>query len=318
MSTVGRKDFALVIGKGPAYTATTVNTLANGDVAIVKRDMTLYDSTADTPTTTDEFFIAQGTANGIKFVGPIQIKNVKAISAKTKVSDVEQVTHVGNVGSGAKAIVVANSTEYTLHVVLKHDKELGSERTPRFSYSYTSDASATQQEIADAFVAKINGDESLSLDVVAATVTSGGNYGFSITGKALSYDPVLAPTYRKVSFEVFVEDGFIGTPVTYTTAMNPGEGQYEQIRELEYTVQGYDGFTNRRLFPVLTPASDAVVGTEYDVIVLDYTNVHQGGTMEQLTQSRSTAFIALPTASAAVTQVKLQLNDIFAGTFATI
>lgn len=274
MSIVTRPPRVL-IGDGTAV-PTTFATIATGDIAILKRDMTPLVA-GNTISDTSEIFIVQGTATGPYFSSPIKGQSIRRFTGASFAPGSKQTVSIGYDRITTQTINVLNNTEYSLDIVLKDEKDLYSHRQLRKMYFYTSTSSATATAIAEGLARQIqldinNSGELLPLQVIVVGDGSGGSSTVTIDGVAVKIHNMTAPTnvgiqisgteytfsllkgYQKVFFEVGLNSGFDSTVVVGATQnMALGNGTYEQVSVQEDWGLFYFGFTNRRLFPVANP-----------------------------------------------------------------
>lgn len=283
--------YRLLIAKaGVTPDATGLADLAEGELLIVDNTFTPL-TAGDTVSSAEGIYIVQGTASteAPKMSTKIQGANISAWKGSSFTAAAEQVSYIGyNTSTGA--INNANSTEYSVHIIFKHDKELWSKRPAKRTFHYTSDASATQQEIAEAFVAKMNADSEFSRQAVAATVTSGSDYGIRITGLAQTKQYI--DDHLQVNFEIAIEKGFNstvgvdqygyietnGTKTATSSASvspDPGVGTSNLVEDLERRALGFTGVTNLIKFPVPNYTKYTVAGEEYDMYVIEHFDRHE-------------------------------------------
>jgi len=121
------------------------------------------------------------------------------------------------------------------------------------------------------------------VSAVAAVVTSidaataqAGAFGIKAVGQAREFK-VGTLHYSKVRFELVPKD-FGSTPVAQVQGALEGTGNYKQISELEYAVQGNEGniYRSRSYGPVDGKRSD-VAKVGYDMITLKYEKNTHGG-----------------------------------------
>ena len=269
------RPFRIMIGDGTAIPSTFA-TILTGDLAIVKRDMSLL-AVGNTIADSDVIYIAQGTASGPILSAPIKGTQVSRWAGEAFAPGRKQTTHIGHDRITAQSINVLNDTEYSIDIVLKDDKDLYSNRQLRKVYFYTSSASATATAIAQGLAAQIQKDinesgEQLPLQVIVvgdgtgdrSTATVGGivinthdmtaatNVGIEISGTEYTFSALKG--YNKVFFEVGLASGFDSTVVVANTqTMALGSGVYAQVYMKEDEGLLNWGFTNRRLHPVAQP-----------------------------------------------------------------
>ena len=184
------ENYKILIGKDVARTAAlTVANIADGEIAVVKNDMTIMNA-GDTIANSEYCYIVQGVfENGVRvaprFSAKIQGAQVTKWGGTSFQAAVQQVTTVGAVNAGAGSVNLVNATEYRLSLIFTFDKVIGSERQLVRRFYYTSDSTATQAEITAAMVLAINGDD-VAKDLVVAAQTTGAvatDSGLTITAK---------------------------------------------------------------------------------------------------------------------------------------
>lgn len=308
MSIVFR-PIRIQIGDGTAIPSTFA-TVAAGDLAVVKRDMTLL-TPGQTIADSDEIYIAQGTASNPQLSAPIKGSSVVSWAGESFKPGIKQTSHIGYDRITAQSINVLNSTEYSLAILLKDDKDLFSHRQLRKLYFYTSSTTATAKEILENLASQIqldinNSGELLPLQVTVigdgtgesttATVngvtvryhdiTAATNFGLEITGTEYTFNQLKG--YQKVFFELGINTGFdTTTVVSNTQAMFLGIGTYGQVYMIEDYGLFYYGFTNRRMFPVLTP-------TRYTVATPTEVASTAGGTVTTVSGDDEITFSTAP------------------------
>ncbi len=124
---------------------------------------------------------------------------------------------------------------------------------------------------------------------MAASQATPTAWGIKLTGKAVA---TASPNkYENVTFRVALTSGFDTTaiPVTYTTNAFRGEGLPIQIRELEFTAQGQNGLSNRRLWPIPTETYySSLSASGYDQIVIEHADRHNHDLQTQIFSPLST------------------------------
>lgn len=263
------KPFRIMIGDGTAMPSTVAG-ITTGKLTVLKKDMTLLVA-GQTVSDSDVIYIAQGTATAPLLSAPIRGSQVKRWSGEAFLPGVKQTTHIGYDRVTAQTINVLNSTDYSLDIVLKDDKDLFSQRQLRKVYFVTSGAAATALAILESFAQQIqtdinNSGELLPLQVIVVGDGSGGTTTKVVNATTITEHNVTAPTnlgleisgteysfsqlkgYTKVYFEVGLNSGFDSTVVvTNNQAMNLGSGVYAQVYMKEDFGLQYSGFNNRRL-----------------------------------------------------------------------
>jgi hypothetical protein len=261
----------IFISDGTALPANNgaISAVTAGKIGVFGRDMTALDPAGgDTITTQPYIHLVEcntdtSSVDQVKMSPAIYHANVTSYSAKSYTPAKREVWAVGydrKLATGA--IEVANSTDYTLTINFKHDKQLGSNRPIVFSINFRSAAAATQSSIADQIATAINNSPAFKKYITAVKVgngtgvygrTAATNFGVEITAKDI--DQYTGTNYNniRVVFSVQVDDstGF-GTTTTCTQiqANDPGVGTYEQVRILEDKALSYEGVLNRTSWPI--------------------------------------------------------------------
>jgi hypothetical protein len=125
--------------------------------------------------------------------------------------------------------------------------------------------------------------------VLTAAKMATANLGIKLSGVARAFTVGKGP-WTKVAFEVGLDSAssFGTTPVTYSTKMTLGQGNYEQIAELEWGLLGNDGNPYPGDFMWTAARALATSGKTYDQISITYYGDHStggvGGTPRRLKQ----------------------------------
>lgn len=274
----------IVISDGTALptAGASITTIGNGDIGIFTKTMVEI-TPGNTVSDSDYIYLGQKDSTGnFRKTNPIQAKLVKNFAARSYAPASREVWAIGhNRKTTVGTLEVANSTEYKFAIHFTNDKKFQSERPYIIRKSFTTDASATQLEIATAITTAINSDTFLASQVIAVTVgdgtgvyglTGATDYGTEITG----IDQTQFSTgylEDRVRFSVHVDDssGF-GTTTTCTqiNAMSFGTGTYREVYNMENFYFGYEGVLNRTKFPFPTLTYQAS-NTFYDSAALTET-----------------------------------------------
>lgn len=303
----------ILIGKDLARTAniqitdpaTAATYIKDGEILILDQNhapLTAGDDVTDSPKIT--IVQGRGGVNGLKFSNEIDGRNLISVKGLSYRASVEQVTHVGNVGAGALAIDVIPFQDYKLTITYIHDTDLYAQQSNQRVFYYTTSATDTQLTIATAFANMINAED--FYNATATVVNNGANYGIELTGQPLEFEVGLQK-YNKMMFEVQLS-GFGVTPVTYTTAADLGSGEGEQVAELEWFANGFDGVINRVHFPAPTGTKDAAIATTYDIIAIEYYDTAEMYAVSGVKPAKSLLYVALPVNASQATQFLAQLN----------
>ena len=339
MSQLERNQIVL-IGKDVTYNATNLGDLENGEICVLDESGALL-TAGDTIDDSSYITIVQGgaTLGDPYFSQKITGLNVKHWKGASGVAAAEQVTFIGDNGTTGAILPVTSNTKYSMHIVFKHDKVIGSEHQMRRSFEYTTDSSATAAEIMNAFVALINADKFCKKYLVASTQTGGGNEGITLTGLAQTYNKNFG--YVQPRFEITLDAGFStatridefgyvflngATPTTTgstSVAPNPGVGTYALVADMENFALGNRGLSNRTGFPTPTGLELQADSTKlYDMYTIDHDDVHASANLNGQIASPLNTVIAIPynTATAGASLEAL-LNPWFAscpGTFTAL
>lgn len=250
-----------------AGASVTPTTITNGVIGVLNETMVAM-TAGQTISDTSKIYLVQGTpdsTNYMKFSFPINGAYVQSYKGESYSPATRDVWAVGyNRKTAAGAISVTNNADYTIYINVKSQKDLYGERPYRRDYSYTSASTDTGLEIANAFKTQINSDNTGgALDATAITVGNGtGVYGLTgatawgieITSTIIT-NQYFNTQYQELRsyFTIEVNDAFIlGTPTTVTNIshMSYGQGTYNTVYTQELFDFGYEGVTNRRLWPI--------------------------------------------------------------------
>lgn len=275
----------IMIGDGSAMPAAnlalTVANIADGDLAVIKDDMTTA-GPGLTVSDSQKIWIAAGTSETagqgrpIRLSIPIEGKKITGYLAKSYTAPKREVWVIGyNRKTLAGSITVTNSVDYDFSITFRKDSGAYAERNLRIGKTITSDSTATQLEIAAAITNAINNDATLTKYVTARLVGNGTirsvvaasgttpaiysgtgatAYGVEIFSKELTQ---FSTSYfeDRVSFEVNIDDasGFgSASTCTQIQAMEYGTGTYRQVYNMENFMYQYEGVLNRTEFPIPT------------------------------------------------------------------
>jgi hypothetical protein len=129
------------------------------------------------------------------------------------------------------------------------------------------------------------------LEKVAAATAATADFGLKLTG--LPGDFVVGLyEYRKISFNVLLNDTFGGTLNTTSTVASKGKGTYNEIAELEWFLKGNRGEGNRVAEYPVPFVADATSGKTYDVWSFDWYDVNSTS-IDGLVYSFGTQIVAL-------------------------
>lgn len=114
--------------------------------------------------------------------------------------------------------------------------------------------------------------------VITAANALAASHGIKLQGVARTFSVGKTP-YSKVSFDIGLDSAssFGETPITYTTKMTLGQGNYEQIAELEWNLLGNDGNPYPGDFMWTAARALATSGKTYDQLSITYYGDHSTG-----------------------------------------
>lgn len=271
----------IFISDGTALPANNADTSAvtAGKIGIYGQDMlALNPAGGDTITTQPYIYIMESKtdSNGVGYLkrtGRIDGANIISYTAKKYAAEKRSVWSIGHSRlTGVGTIEVNNDTDYKFAIRFKNDKQLYSERPEVLSVLFTSAAVATQLSIATQITSAIN-NSAYRGQIKAVTVgdgtgvyglTGATDYGVEIWGLDVPLNLSTTYTHNQVYFSVSVLDasGF-GTTSTCTEiqAMDPGNGTYAQVYQMENFDLGTEGVLNRRQWPI--PSFDYSASSTY-------------------------------------------------------
>lgn len=250
-----------------------------GKIGIYGQDMlALNPAGGDTITTQPYIYIMESKtdSNGVGYLkrtGRIDGANIISYTAKKYAAEKRSVWSIGHSRlTGVGTIEVNNDTDYKFAIRFKNDKQLYSERPEVLSVLFTSAAVATQLSIATQITSAIN-NSAYRGQIKAVTIgdgtgvyglTGATDYGVEIWGLDVPLNLSTTYTHNQVYFSVSVLDasGF-GTTSTCTEiqAMDPGNGTYAQVYQMENFDLGTEGVLNRRQWPI--PSFDYSASSTY-------------------------------------------------------
>lgn len=251
--------------------ATDVDALGVGEFAVISKEgsqITVLEKD-------DVFRIVTGKLNGSpKYSDFLKASGITSVSLQPyRASQEQEVTVVFD--------TPVEGLNYNLSVINNSDKEVLQRRQDKRSYGYRGKSGETDgSAIASAIAALINADQA---SVVTATV-SGSTLTLTAKSTAGKVDAagLEVPQYY---FEVFLyeEDanGSFNPSGTLTTAqvVDFGSGSYTQVKTIEQTAQGNEGYFNRTQFPVVQYPSDLNPAETYDLLVIEGINIYSSNSV---------------------------------------
>lgn len=264
------------------------------------------------------------TVTGVRkiiFSDPIEGSKVKSYVGRAYAAKSEQVTTFT-----CTALVVTAGTELVLRLVYRDMQEQTGGGQFVHSYHYTTVTGETVDTAAAAIAALVNAHKGRR---VTASVVAGTD------ALILTALPVPEGTtdvddidgFKMVEFDAYLNyidanDYPQETLATKATVANSyGNGNWEQVRDLEKAVQGYRGFTNQTTFPIKKPATSTVEGAIYNIITIESDKSYVSSDNQYVKQAPLTTIIAIPVAALQTADILGRLNPWMAscpGAFAAI
>lgn len=325
----------VLIGKDISRTGSLViggsgDNLAEGEIVVLDKNMNVMTAGA-TYSDTDKIYILEGLGDTYDYVNEAgtSVTGVRkyklsspidgaGVSEWSGVSYTAPTQGVWSIDFTGFAPVV--DTEYVIRVVYN---DLTPEDPGQYTqeWRYIAETTTLDTEIA-AFAALIQAD---SRRRVNAAYTAGTDV-LTLTGRPITDDDSVnsEDEYKQVNFEVFLtSDNFdTYTSSALTTEPNPGSGYWKQVRDAERYSQGWDGITNRILFPTRKPDMRVVKDETYDVLTIRSKSWYDAAdSRREQTDITTKIFIPNPAAANQMTDVLAVLNPWMAslpGAFSTV
>ncbi len=334
---------AQVIAGANIVTISASTGLADGEIVVLDKNKsvlaagaTIADSdtificlkVSETFNYTSESGSAVTGAGRLEFSDAIKGANVKTYNGRAHVVKAEETAILDITG-----LTPVVGTEYILRLVYKDIKEHPGQFTQSYRYVSTT---ATLDTFGDAFVAVVN--KHTGRRISAAYDTS--NDQILLTGLEIPECSTYLTDIDKFSMVDFVayftyvsvaDDATNGyryvwpstsTAITYT-ATTYGQGNWEQVRDLEKAAKAYLGNTNKTHFPILEKVYETVVDETYDMIVIEHNNPYLAPNNQGYETAPATTQIVIPYTATAnqMASVLTQLNPWMAscpGAFANV
>ena len=162
-------------------------------------------------------------------------------------------------------------------------------------------------------------DANAAFIAAADADASTADWGLRITGEAEPFT-VGKDKYRKVAFDLSLGE-FGATVVNESREAAKGRGTYEQVAELEWFAQGFDGAVDKFGDSAPIARADAINGAEYDVISIQSANSADSHIISGTRPSGNQMILALPVGTLQGNSVLAVLNPWMASlprTFANV
>lgn len=297
---------SVLIGKQCPASYTTVDDLANGDVALFDENRNLI-KTAVAAVNANSLYVGvagpkvsvtmpDGTVSqkaNIDFSNEIQKASKPSAVIGEYVAPVQEKITINLSG----ATIVAGN-RYVLRIVYKDMYEAPGQ----FTHSYEVYAtSSTANDLSAAIVKKINAHKNRR---VQATNAAG-----VITLTAMAKDDnegvYSLNQYSVVSMEASLYETIPGAllanqptsvsgAVITKTVGNPGKGYWKQVRDAEVTNMGYKGHVFTGAYPIVEQARKVVEDAEYDYAIIENDNLYLSNDNQYIKTTPLTAEVYCP------------------------
>jgi hypothetical protein len=328
---------AQVVDGATLATITLSTGMADGEIVVLDKYKKVLAAGA-TIADSDTIYICQGTSETFSYTNeagttitgarkivisdPIQGSKVKSYVGRSYVAKAERTAAVNLTG-----LVPVVNTEYLIRIIYKDIKEHPGQFTQTYRITATS---ATLKTLVDAFTVKINkhsGRRVVSSDD-DSTITLTGLAIPEVTSGLSDLDDFTMVDFDVRFLAVNATTGnwetmaSTSTAVTYT-GPNFGVGTWEQVRDMERSLLGYEGVTNTIHWPTRIPAQDTVKSATYDLIVIEHDKTYLSPDNQYVKQAPLTTVIAfvVPTTGTQEGSFLAQLNPWMAslpGAFAAV
>jgi len=141
---------------------------------------------------------------------------------------------------------------------------------------------------------------------ITAALATAATFGLRLTGETLTFT-VGKFKYNVVTFDLALS-GFGDTVTNESREASFGNGTYEQIAQLEYFAQGFDGIIDRIGDTAPTLRSDATVAETYDVISIEGFDTSDSHIISGTKPSKNQCLLAIPDGAGQANNILAQLN----------
>ena len=289
------KAISVIVAKNVVHDATGISDLAEGELLIINAATNAPVAPGSDISDVEAIQIVQGGAGNARYFSPVinglDLKGFKGSEYTAAVAQTFTVLcptpTAGNV--------------YNLTIINREDQEILRIRQDKSVYSVEATTGLTATQLAEAFVAKVNADTNcrFSASNSTATVTlvakMPSDSDMNLVGQ-FPLIPIADVALTEVDGDTTFITNKVGT-VTQTVAPGTGTGTYQNVRDLEDSVQGFRGVTNRQKFPQSSQVYFSVAGATYDMYVLDFNNSHEAGFAPNEIEAPIQVIVAIPDAS---------------------
>jgi hypothetical protein len=225
-------------------------------------------------TTAVAYDLASALAKQAQFSSPYS--DPYGVKVEVTTAGTDSVTEVGNTIS-----VTKGSDRISFSVAAQHGTD---QNYAVGDYIDISGVTYSVTEVVSATVLKLDrlytGDTAALANTAVNERSTLTATNIRVTGVAAPYNNPEIDIYEKPTFELASDQA--GAVVTNTTAMDLGQGTYEQVKKLEFDVQGYLGNTNLRQWPIPVFDYHATSGVSYDIINIMGQDEHEGDLQNQM------------------------------------
>jgi len=288
------KAISVIVAKNVAHDATGIDDLAEGELLIINAATNAPVAPGSEISDVEAIQIVQGGAGNKRYFSPvISGVDVTGFTGSEYAAAVAQtytvVCPTATVGNSYNLVLIHREDQDTLRI--RQDKSV-----------YSVEATATSAStLAAALAAKVNADSnarvtaSVSSETITLTADMPADSDINLVGQ-FPLIPFAQVVLQEVSATAPYPMTEVGT-VTETVKPGFGTGTYQNIRNLEDSVQGFRGITNRRKFPAPLQVYFSVAGSTYDVYVLEANDSHEAGFAPNEIEAPIQIFVAIPDAS---------------------
>lgn len=288
------KAISVFVAKDVAHDATGISDLAEGELLIINAETNAPVAPGSEISDVAAIQIVQGGAGNKRYFSPVITGvDVTGFTGSEYAAAVAQVHTVqcptATVGNSYNLVLIHREDQDTLRI--RQDKSV-------YSVEATVTSSTT---LAAALAAKVNADSnarctaSSSGDTITITADMPADADINLVGQ-FPLIPFMQVALQEVSATAPYTMAEVGT-IVETVKPGFGTGTYQNIRNLEDSVQGFRGITNRRKFPAPSQVYFSVAGATYDVYVLEANDSHEAGFAPNEIEAPVQIFIAIPDAS---------------------
>ena len=302
---------ALVPGAGMD---TVVANIVEGEVVVLDKNKKVLAAGA-TVADSDTIYLAEGTsetfdytneagttvtgARKVIFSDPIKAGNVKSYLGEAYAAKAEQV-----ITFAAQSVAPVVGTEYFLRVIYKDTPEHPGQFTQTYRFTATT---TTAQDVYTGIRARIASH-------TGSRITGSGTTTLILTAKANpkntnSLNDI--DEFKMVHFDAFLNyvdsNGnwqTVAAVKTDTTPVTYGNGNWEQIRDLEKTDVVNRGVKNLIKFPIIKPDFRTVKSNTYNSIVIEHDKTYTAPTGYS-EKAPLTTYVAMTVPSAGTQQTSL-------------